>query len=341
MAGPTRREWLGATAGAALSSCSSAVSPPRSGSESAAPARRGDDFFKGVNFTAERPHPYLSEPAAERLRRLPALGVNSVALVPYAAQRLGDSELRFPLRWERDEAIRFISDVAKQAGLRILLKPQVWVRGGYPGDLDLPDPDARARWFASYRRFVEHYADLAAEVKADLFAVGVEFAKLSAESDRWRELIAVARERYAGPLTYAANFGEEFEAVDFWDALDYIGLDNYYPLPPDLSTRDVEGRVESVQRRFGKPVLFTEVGFTPFELTHERPWEDRPGGAFDLQCQARAAEAVLRGFYGKPWLRGMFWWKVGTSGGGPEDGSHRLWDKPALDVVSRWYRGDG
>ena len=95
-----------------------------------------------------------------------------------------------------------------------------------------------------------------------------------------------------------------------------------------------------MQRRYDKPLLFTEVGFVPRGLTHERPWEDEPGGAFDLDCQTRAVEAVLRGFYGKPWLHGMFWWKVGTSGGGPRDGSHRLWDKPAFDAVGRWYRGE-
>lgn len=339
MARTTRREFLATAAAGGLSGCGEAPGPADNRSSPGPPVERGGDFFRGVNFTAERPHPYLSEPAAERLRGLPERGVDSVALVPYASQRMGESELRFPLRWERDEAIRFIAGEAKRAGLRVLLKPQVWVRGGYPGDLDIPDEAERARWFASYRRLVEHYADLAEEIEADLLSVGVEFAKLSAHAERWRELIAAARARFAGPLTYAANFGEEFESIDFWDALDYIGLDNYYPLPADLSTAAIEERVERVHRRFLKPVLFTEVGFTPYELTHERPWDDRPGGAFDLESQARATEAVLRGFYGKPWLQGMFWWKVGTSGGGLDDGSHRLWEKPAFDVVSRWYRG--
>ncbi len=311
------------------------------GTRGAAVGPRGDEFFRGVNFTAEWPYPYLSDGAVERLKRLPRLGVNAVALVPYASQRLGAAAIRFPLRMERDEAIAYAAREARKNGLRVLLKPQVWVRGGYPGDIDPPDSAARATWFTAYRRFVEHYAELAARIDADMFAVGVEFAKLTPYEEEWRELIAVARERYAGPLTYAANFGEEFESLKFWDALDYIGLDNYYPLPANLSTTGIEAKIDAVRLKYDKPVLFTEVGFVPRSDTHERPWEDDPGGEFSLDWQATACEAVLRGFYGKSWLHGMFWWKVGTAGGGPEDDSHRLWGKPAMDVVSRWYRGEG
>ena len=339
MAGLTRREALAAAVGgASLAGCDGEVAPARV--VAGAPTVRGEDFFKGVNFTAEGPHPYGSVSAGERLARLPDYGVNAVALVPYAAQRLGDSEIRFPLRMERDEAIEADARRAREHGLRVVLKPQVWVRGGYPGDLEIQDAGGRAAWFASYRRLVAHYAALATRIEAAVFCVGVEFARLTPYENEWRELIKVAREGFGGPLTYAANFGEEFESVGFWDALDYIGLDNYYPLPEDLSTDAVVERVERVQRRYGKPVLMTEVGFTPHERTHERPWEDEPGGAFSLEAQTRATEATLRGFYGREWLAGMFWWKVGTCRGGVDDPSHRLWGKPALDAIGRWYRGD-
>ena len=297
-------------------------------------------YYKGVNFTAEWPHPYGSKVAAQVLSELPGYGVNSVALVPYASQRPEAAELRFPLRMERDELIVATARIAHAEGLRVLLKPQVWVRGGglYPGDLYYDDAIDRNRWFASYARFVEHYSKLATRIDADMFCVGVEFAQLTAHEAEWRELIALARTHYAGPLVYAANFGEEFESVRFWDALDFIGLDNYYPLPADRSVDAVAAKVERVHLRFGKPVLFTEAGFSTYELAHEKPWEDRPGGALSPQSQARNVEALLRGFHGRPWLRGIFWWKVGTSAkGGVEDGSHILWGKPAMDVIGQWF----
>ncbi len=299
-------------------------------------------FFKGVNFTAERRTPYGSEKAADVLSGLRQRGVNAVALVPYAAQRAEDAELRFPLRMERDELVAASAAHARSLGMRVLLKPQVWVRGGlYPGDLDYPEPGRRAQWFASYRQYIERQAALAKRISADVFCVGVEFARLSRHEREWRDIIAAVRRLYDGPLVYAANFGEEFESVRFWDALDYIGLDNYYPLPADLSTTEIAGKIEAVHREFNKPVLFTEAGFSTYEQAHQKPWEDEPGGAYSPEAQARFIEASLEGFYDKPWLHGVFWWKVGTAGlADPRDDSHQLWGKPAIDVIERFYRRD-
>jgi hypothetical protein len=225
----------------------------------------------------------------------------------------------------------------------LLLKPQIWVRGGglYPGDLQYPDASKRAQWFASYRRYILRQAELAKRIEADVFCVGVELAQLSGHEQEWRDMIAAVREVYPGPLVYAANFGAEFESVRFWDALDYIGLDNYYPLPDDLSTAPVEAKIEAVFREFQKPVLLTEAGFSTYERSYEKPWEDEPGGAYSPEAQARFVEALLSGFYDKPWLHGIFWWKVGTAGlVHAEDDSHQLWGKPAADAIERYYRRD-
>ncbi len=55
--------------------------------------------------------------------------------------------------------------------------------------------------------------------------------------------------------------------------------------------------------------------------------------------QAAGYEAIFRGFHDKPWLQGMFWWKVGTNGIGREsrDNAHAPWGKPAMDVLKNWY----
>ena len=106
--------------------------------------------------------------------------------------------------------------------MKVMLKPQIWTGRGFPGDLDFPDPDERTRWFSSYALFLEHYARLAAKIRADILCVGVEFAKLSRYEQEWRALIRKARAIYKGPLVYAAIQGPEFETLKFWDALDYI-----------------------------------------------------------------------------------------------------------------------
>jgi hypothetical protein len=48
--------------------------------------------------------------------------------------------------------------------------------------------------------------------------------------DDWRRRIADVRRVYSGKLTYAVNWHREVEEVSFWDALDPIGVQGYFPL---------------------------------------------------------------------------------------------------------------
>jgi hypothetical protein len=284
-------------------------------------------FQRGVNFTAEGRNGYTAEVARPMLEQLREYGVNSIALV------------RFGGGWERDEGIRAVAKIAHEFGMTVLLKPQVWMRGAFTGDLDFTSPADRAEWFRQYRLYLEHQARLATRIRADLFSVGVEFGKLSVNEKDWRALIARARELYSGPITYSASQGPEFENLRFWDALDYIGLNNYYPLGDDLSAAAIAAKVEQVHRRFRRPVILTETGFSSYQAPHRAPWDETPRQLSPTD-QARCYEALFRAFYGKPWLRGIYWWKVGTNGyGGVEDGSHTPWRKPAMEVVKKWYLG--
>jgi hypothetical protein len=302
-------------------------------------AQPGGFFQKGVNFTAEGPD-YTSPTSFRVLLELKdEYGVTAVALVPYgfASQRIPRLRWNGPGTWENDEAVSSVARQARAIGLKVMLKPHVWVRPGWPGDLDFPDPADREQWFHEYGRFVEHYAKLATRLKADIFCIGNEFGKLTRYDREWRALIQRARSHYKGPIVYAALQGPEFEQLTFWDALDYIGLNNYYPLPDDLSTDAVLRKVEAVQRRFGKPVIFPEAGFTSLEAPHRAPW-DETRRKISLEEQARCYEALLKAFWNKPWFKGLYWWKIGSDGyGGPSDGSHTPWRKPAMDVVKKWY----
>ena len=78
------------------------------------------------------------------------------------------------------------------------------------------------------------------------------------------------RTHYPGPLTYAANWWQEYDRIAFWDALDYIGVNAFFPLsqaanPPLATLRQsaaqIAQEIAQVHRLTGKPVLFTEVGF--------------------------------------------------------------------------------
>jgi hypothetical protein len=298
-------------------------------------------FQKGVNFTAEGRTGYTPASVVGMLDQLRADGVNAIALVPYGFCNRTEPAIRFGGGWERPESIEGVTALAHERGIKVMLKPQLWGHGAFPGDIHFDRAEERAEWFRNYRLFLEYYARLAAKSHSDIFCVGVEFVQMSRYEAEWRKLIARARELYSGPLVYGATQGPEFEGVQFWDALDYIGLNNYYPLPDDLSLDAVVRKIELVQHKFKKPVIFPEAGFPSLKDPHREPWSESPR-ALSLTDQARCYEAVLRAFYQKPWFYGVYWWKVGTNGfGGPRDGSHTPWGKPAMEIVTRWYKDGG
>ena len=79
---------------------------------------------------------------------------------------------------------------------------------------------------------------------------------------------------------YAANWWGEYNCIAFWDAVDYIGINAFFPLSdrPDPSLAELRSLAETVadeiatvQRAASKPVIFTEVGFKSVTGTSVRP----------------------------------------------------------------------
>ena len=138
----------------------------------------------------------------------------------------------------------------------------------------------------------------------------------------WRELIGAVREVFPGHLTYAANWSE-LELVPFWDLLDTVGVQGYFPLSedddPDPAAlragweRVVRG-LSAVHRRTGKPVVLTELGYSRSLLAAREPWKadvaPEPlrarAEALQVRCLGAALDALRRE---REWLRGAFLWK--------------------------------
>lgn len=310
-------------------------------------------FFRGISFSHEgwrgRGGGYISPEADAQLRQLRALGANAIAVVPYGFARGANKEsISYKDTDETDEDLTHATRVAHALGMKVMLKPQLWVRGGYTGAIRFDDPAARAAWMRNYREFILHYAQLAEMERFDLLCIGTEFEGLTPYPDDWRELIAEVRRVYHGPLTYAANWGHEFEAIGFWDALDYIGVNNYYSLGASPSSRvedllpgaqQLAAKFAAASRRWHKPILFTEIGYPSVRGGSSQPWIEDGDSEVSLEEQAAAYEAVFRAFAGQPWFRGMFWWKWPSSGrgGGPRDASYTPLGKPATEVLRAWF----
>jgi len=319
---------------------------------------RADSFQKGFCHAHEGYqifNGYLSRRSDQALAKLAEMGVNAVSLTPFTS--IADPHRpEFFRFWrsagsENDESVMHAAHTAHQLGMAVMLKPHIWVgHGGWPGDIKMASLQTWRQFFDFYYRWIRHYALLAEMCGMERFCIGVELAQTTlGHEQEWRDLVAKVRRLYSGELVYAANWGEEFENIRFWDALDYLGLNCYYPLSDKEQATDVDlqrgaaavmEKVAAVAWRFRKPVLLTEVGFTSTAASWKQPHAEGRGRPLNLADQARCYEAVLQVLAGKFWCRGIYWWKWPSdlAQGGPLDTDFTPNNKPAEQVVARWYR---
>jgi hypothetical protein len=266
---------------------------------------------------------------AAALDPLAALGVNAISQTPFAFQRdprapaLDFRAPEAPLEgrgwWgEHAEGVRSVARAARERGIGTLLKPHVWLHGSWPGEVAMASEADWEAWFARYRAFVLAWARFAAAEGIEGLCVGTELDGTLGREREWRALIAGVRAEFGGLLTYAANW-THFEAVPFWDALDAIGVNAYFPLSEAArpgadelvaAWQPAKRRLAALAARRERPVVFTEIGYHPAEGALARPWEWDAGGAvLAPECQAAGYEAALRAFLDEPWFGGVFWWK--------------------------------
>ncbi|MEN3011162.1 MAG: hypothetical protein ABDI20_09460, partial [Candidatus Bipolaricaulaceae bacterium] len=166
--------------------------------------------FRGANYTSWSSEEYTTPLSDASLFLLKSTGANYIALlVTGYMDRANSTEIYAdPLRTPSDPSLVHAMQVARSYGLKIMLKPHVDSKDGvWRGSISPSDIEA---WFASYKRFLVHYAVLAAAHEVELFCVGTEFRSLSGPEFRahWEEIIGAVRQVYPGPLVYAANWDE-------------------------------------------------------------------------------------------------------------------------------------
>ncbi len=274
---------------------------------------------------------YLSPGCAQQLRTLHDAGAGWVSLTPFAWLRdpavpeLSNSTDSGP-EGESDEAVCEAAARAHALGLRVWLKPHLWTRG-WSGGLSFT-PAGWLRFFDGYQELALHWALLAEREGIEGLFVGHELASSTlADPGRWRVIIGSVRRTYAGTLSYSANW-DEVARVPFWDALDLIGVSFYAPLaerptrdPATLragASRALAG-LHALARRFGRPVLISELGYVASADAPVRPWEE-PRGAADADMQRACYAAALAAIEPCDWLAGAYFWKWGSSGRAGDDG---------------------
>ncbi len=308
--------------------------------------------INGVSFVSSR-----IEVAQEHIQEVVDLNANHAAVMPFGFIRdLASPEVKFNTdkQWfgETKSGAKQYIEMLHKNNIAVMLKPQIWIwRGEFTGNLKM---NSEAEWLTleqSYSDFILTYAELAQEANVEMLCIGTELEQFVVNRpEYWTALILKIKERYKGKLTYAANW-DEYRKVHFWNTLDYIGVDAYFPLSEDKSP-SVEALKTGWQKwktglaeialKEDKPILFTEYGYRSMDYTAKKPWlVDRNDENVNLEAQVNATEAIIQEFWSEDWFAGGYVWKWfidHKQSGGGTDNRFTPQNKPAEETLRKLYK---
>ena len=267
---------------------------------------------------------------------------------------------------------------AQDLGLRVFLKPQInasnpslsfYTGNEYSNLTDsnaiISDPDA---FFAGYKAYILEWAVLAEKYNVPLFSIGNEMlsATKAEYTSYWNDIIASVRECYSGKLTYSAFTemvylpNDEANNIQFWDKLDYVGVDIYPDFPtgtatPTVAQLDAQWTsqgwmhyLEALAKKTGKELLFTETGAGSYAGAANRgTYTDaligEPDTPRDDVTQANWYQSFFNTWGGtqKPdWLAGLFFWNNDPQAIGLHyENGYAIHEKPAGIIVTSVFDG--
>ena len=306
-----------------------------------------DSFVRGVALGLFATDPeWEYGPLVEEIR---ARGATDVLVVvnAYQSNRFASDIAPRSGRSPSEATVARTLSQVKSAGMRAALMPVVRLRTRASHDWRgvIAPADGLDAWFESYRRFLLPLARIAEDAGAQRFVVGSELGSLEPYDEHWRALISEVRERFSRTLTYSANW-DRSRAVEFWDALDEVGLTAYFPLASDgeptsadalaHAWRTPRAEIEALARRVGKPVLITEIGYASQRSAADRPWDDTSVAAVDLRLQQRLYRGFCDAFAQTPSVSGYYVWNW-FGFGGPRDAGFTPRGKPAAHELAKCF----
>jgi hypothetical protein len=314
------------------------------------------DKMCGLSFVAP-PRPFKGAVMQE----VKSVKATWIATIPYGYTRLGEAKVHYNNQtghwWgERIEGVRTTIDSAHRAGIKVMLKPQVYIPGGWTGGMDYATDAEWEAWESSYEAYLMPFVKMAIEKNVAAICVGTEFKIAAAKREKfWRQLIAKVRKDYKGLLTYASNW-DEYPRIPFWDALDFVGIDAYMPLvekdTPSVSElkeawKPYFEQIKTFQSAVKKPIVFTEFGYLSVDGCAGKGWEVEKR-VHDVKinqlAQANAIDALFATFWQEEWWHGGFLWKWFPDGMGHEGYIERDYTpqgKQASKILIKWYGQNG
>lgn len=340
----------------------------------------------GVNFTGPD-RPPLRE---DKISEVKNSNANWIALIPEAnlyRQNLKLDYDRFRQSYgEKTEAIIKAAVEAKSLGFKVMLKPHVVLaydmsgyrafrrnysrrerrkaredflaqqedltrKASWRGDFAPKNAEDWALWEQQYKAYILKYARLADSLDVEMFCIGTELCCSVKERPQfWIQLIEEIREVYSGKLSYSANW-DNYDKITFWDKLDYIGINAYFPLcktqTPKLAEllrkwKPISRQLEELSKKLSKKIVFTEYGYRNIDYSTLAPWEyKRQDENLNELAQANAYEALYRSFWNKEWFAGGFLWRWEHLAPNNDRSGYSPQGKIALKTVKKWYQAPG
>ena len=293
-----------------------------------------------------------TESPATAMSQLAADGVNTVSLfVWWWADQPTSTSLSPYGGTQSDASVTTEIDAAHAAGLKVILTP-IFVCGGCQGGWrGVMEPSSIPQFFASYRAFMDHYAQLAQANDVWLLFVGSEMTSLEGQTAQWESVISSARQYYSGQVGYEQNW-DVIGQPQFLNDVDVVGVSAYFPLDDSADPSESQLLADWTDSRnatykghnwvdslihlansTNKPILFGEVGYMASDYAASQPFDnnyvnDNP------TLQANLYQALLQTFSGYSWWMGVAWWEWSDATG---DAARTPRGKAAETLLRNWY----
>ena len=238
------------------------------------------------------------------------------------------------------EDVGKVCGLAREMGLRVILKAMVNCRDGYWRayirffDSLVPTEPRWEDWVAAWEAHVCTVAHMARENGAEMLCVGCEMVGTDHREAEWRRLIAKVRGIYPGPITYNCDKYQE-DRLSWWDAVDVMSSSGYYPLNEiDENLR----RIQDAAEKAGKPFLFMECGCPSRLRSEHRPNDWRFGEGTDMKAQQTWYQAFTDALLRHPFVRGAGWWdwpatRLYPEPAGVDNNGYCVYGKPAAQTL--------
>ncbi len=277
--------------------------------------------------------------AKAMFRQLKAMHVNSIGVtfLLYQDSWTSSTVVAMPHQTPTDDNLAGIIEEAHGLGLQVMLRPILAEATLLPHWRGSIQPASVPAWFDSYGALLRHYAALARAERVESIDLGTELVSLETYTQQWTDLATSIHSQFKGKLTYSLNW-ETARTLGFARALDFIGVDAYYPLDvaDNASVSQLQQawsawtpQLSAVKAATALPMVITELG-TPSQIgSYRKPYDPGHLAPVSLETQANyyaASCAALRDL-----SAGIYWWELDllTQNTTTDPAGHNFQGKPA------------